>query len=63
MDGFETRKPPAHGDTAESLRGQAASCRRLAAQSRTRAGARALTELGEHFDEQASKLDPSSEKR
>jgi hypothetical protein len=63
VDGSEKPKPPAHGDTAESLREQAASCRRLSAQSRTRAGARALVELGDHFDDQASKLDPSSLKR
>ena len=63
MDGFDGRKPPAHGDTAQNLREQAASCRRLSAQSRTRAGARALVELGDHFDEQASKLDPSSQRR
>ena len=48
---------------ADGLRGQAAACRRLSIQARTRAGTRALTDLGDHFDEQARKLDPSSMKR
>jgi hypothetical protein len=63
MDGSDNPKPPAHGDTADSLRQQAASCRRLSTQSRTRAGAKALVELGDHFDNQASNLDPSSQRR
>jgi len=45
------------------LREQAASCRRLAAAARTRSGMTSLNELGEHFDEQARKLDPSSQRR
>lgn len=48
---------------AEGLRGQAAACRRLSSKARTRAGVKALIELGNHFDEQARKLDPSSMKR
>ena len=63
VDGSNIPKPTSHGDTAQSLREQAASCRRLSVQSRTRAGARALVELGDHFDEQARRLDPSSQKR
>jgi hypothetical protein len=48
---------------ADGLRGQAAACRRLSIQARTRAGTKALNDLGDHFDEQARKLDPSSMKR
>jgi hypothetical protein len=46
------------GDTADSLREQAAACRRLAAASRTRAGRSSLGALADHFEEQARKLDP-----
>lgn len=48
---------------AEGLREQAASCRRLAANARTRAGTTSIIALGDHFDEQARKLDPRSERR
>ena len=48
---------------ADDLRGQAAACRRLSSKARTRVGTNALLELGDHFDEQARKLDPSSMKR
>ena len=47
-------------DNAGSLREQAAACRRLSVQARTRQGVRALEALGDHFDEQARKLDPAS---
>jgi hypothetical protein len=50
-------------DSADQLREQAASCRRLAQNARTRAGTKALQGLGDHFDERASRLDPSSQKR
>lgn len=36
---------------ADGLRGQAAACRRLSTQARTRAGTKALNDLGDHFDE------------
>jgi hypothetical protein len=49
--------------SADGLREQAASCRRLAAAARTRSGMTSLNELGDHFDEQARKLDPSSQRR
>ncbi|MES2137750.1 MAG: hypothetical protein V4502_11915 [Pseudomonadota bacterium] len=49
-------------DTADSLREQAAACRRLAAAARTRAGTSSLGALADHFDEQARKLDPSSQR-
>jgi hypothetical protein len=51
--------PRPGGETAESLREQAAACRRLAASSRTRAGRSSLGALADHFDEQARMLDPS----
>ena len=47
---------------AEGLREQAA-CRRLAAVARTRAGRTSIEALGDHFDEQARRLDPSSQRR
>jgi hypothetical protein len=47
-------------DTPDSLRQQAAACRRLAAASRTRAGRTSLDALADHFEAQALKLDPSS---
>ncbi len=50
-------------DEADSLREQAAACRRLSVKARTRAGLKALEQLGDHFDDQARKLDPSSMKR
>jgi len=56
----ETPSSRPNADTAESLRSQAAACRRLAAASRTRAGNSSLVALADHFDEQARKLDPSS---
>lgn len=49
--------------SADGLREQAASCRRLAAAARTRAGTTSLQALGDHFDEQARKMDPSSQRR
>ncbi len=48
---------------ADGLREQAASCRRLAASAPTRSGNTSLTALADHFDDQASKLDPSSQLR
>lgn len=50
-------------NAADSLREQAAACRRLSVKARTRQGVNALARLGDHFDEQARKLDPSSLKR
>jgi hypothetical protein len=49
--------------TADSLREQAAACRRLAASSQTRRGRSSLDALADHFDSQARKLDPSSQWR
>jgi hypothetical protein len=50
-------------DSAENLREQAAACRRLAAAARTRTGMTSLFALGDHFDDQARKIDPMSLKR
>jgi hypothetical protein len=57
----ETRQQRA--ESADSLREQAAACRRLSIQARTRQGVRALEALGDHFDEQARKIDPASLKK
>jgi hypothetical protein len=51
---------PAGRASAEELREQAASCRRLAAGARTRAGGTALGALADHFDDQARRIDPNS---
>jgi hypothetical protein len=48
---------PDNHDGAEGLRNQAAACRRLAAQARTRAGTTSMNELADHFDEQARRAD------
>ena len=45
-------------DTPDSLREQAAACRRLAASSRTRSGQSSLEALADHFEKQAVTLDP-----
>jgi hypothetical protein len=58
----DTPRAP-NADTADSLREQAAACRRLANSSRTRAGRTSLDQLADHFDDQARKLDPFSERR
>jgi hypothetical protein len=50
-------------DSADGLREQAAACRRLSVKARTRAGVKALERLGDHFDDQARRLDPRSMKR
>jgi hypothetical protein len=64
LDLERTPDPLAAGrDSADSLRDQAAACRRLAANARTRAGTTSLDALADHFDEQARKLDPSSMRR
>jgi hypothetical protein len=60
----QSAKPtPSRPESAEDLREQAAACRRLASNSRTTAGSKALDVLGDHFDERACKLDPSSQRR
>jgi hypothetical protein len=44
-------------DTSDSLREQAASCRRLAGAARTRSGRSSMIALADHFDGLAVKLD------
>ena len=60
MDSPPTTKMfPDNPDGAEGLRNQAAACRRLAGQARTRAGTTSMHALADHFDAQAQKLDPA----
>ncbi len=47
-------------DTAEGLREQAASCRRLARRARTEAGGTALKAVADQFDTDARRIDPFS---
>ena len=64
MDPDQTSDPARdRRNNAEGLREQAASCRRLAAAARTRSGTTSLNALADHFDEQARKADPSSQRR
>jgi hypothetical protein len=48
---------PDNPDGARGLRSQAAACRRLAVEARTRPGTSSMHALAEHFEEQARKLD------
>ncbi|MEO7601825.1 MAG: hypothetical protein ABIS39_00965 [Sphingomicrobium sp.] len=50
-------------EAAESLREQAASCRRLATRARTDAGSTALWGLAKQFDDEARRMNPGSEAR
>ena len=47
-------------DTAEGLREQAASCRRLARRAHTPAGGTALEAVADQFDTDARRIDPLS---
>jgi hypothetical protein len=60
--GDNAASPPIlhQAESAGQLREQAAACHRLAVKARTRAGKAGLHSLGDHFDEQARKLDLSS---
>lgn len=51
------------GEAADELREQAASCRRLAQRAATPRGLSALIAVAEHFDADARRIDPSSERR
>ena len=51
------------GEAADELREQAASCRRLAKRARTTRGLSALTAVAEQFDDDARRIDPTSDKR
>lgn len=48
---------------ADELREQAASCRRLARNARTRDGRTALTTVADHFEIHARRIDPLAEMR
>ena len=50
-------------ETADSLREQAASCRRLAVRARTLGGLRALNAAAAQFDGDARRIDPLSFQR
>jgi hypothetical protein len=50
-------------EAADSLREQAASCRRLARRARTSNGLTALRTVADQFDDDARRIDPSSLKR
>jgi len=50
-------------EAAEELREQAASCRRLAGRALTPRGKSALVAVATHFDSDARRLDPRSERR
>lgn len=51
------------GEAADELREQAASCRRLARRARTGGGSSALTTVADRFDDDARRIDPSSQRR
>ena len=50
-------------EAADSLREQAASCRRLACRASTLRGSSALAAVAEYFDADARRIDPLSERR
>jgi hypothetical protein len=50
-------------EAADELREQAASCRKLARRARTAGGSSALKNVAEQFDDDARRIDPSSERR
>jgi hypothetical protein len=50
-------------DAADTLREQAASCRRLALRARTSGGLRALRAAADQFDTDARRINPGSLRR
>jgi hypothetical protein len=56
------KQPISREDAADELREQAASCRRLSRSARTASGYSALTAVAVQFDDDARRIDPSSEK-
>ena len=54
---------PSREDTANGLREQAASCRRLARRARTKSGSTALDSVADQFDTDARRIDPGSTRR
>lgn len=55
--------PSSPEDDADSLRDQAASCRRLATRARTGSGWAALLAVANHFETDADRIDPRSLRR
>jgi len=55
--------PVSREDAADGLREQASSCRRLAKRARTASGLSALNAAADHFDTDASRIDPRSLRR
>lgn len=55
--------PISREDAADELREQAASCRRLSRRARTASGYSALKAAAVQFDDDARRIDPSSEKQ
>ena len=55
-------EPLTRSEAADSLRNQASSCRRLARKARTGSGSLALTTVADQFDDDARRIDPSSER-
>ena len=54
---------PTRAEAADSLREQAASCRRLALRAHTAVGLNALHLVADQFDTDARRIDPSSFRR
>ena len=54
---------PSRADAADSLREQAASCRRLALRATTASGLAALQTVADQFDTDARRIDPFSARR
>ena len=54
---------PSRADAADSLREQAASCRRLALRATTAPGLEALNTVADQFDTDARRIDPFSARR
>ena len=47
------------GEAADELRGQAASCRKLALRARSPSGSQALRTVARQFDADAARMDPA----
>jgi hypothetical protein len=56
------RQQGPRAEAAEELREQAASCRKLARRARTSNGSAALATAADQFDDDARRIDPSSQK-
>jgi len=54
---------PTRAETADGLREQAASCRRLAGRACTARGATALKAAADQFDDDARRIDPLNFRR